>query len=75
MLSKRWFLLEENVELTLNQKLLNSRNIKNEENFFNPKIEYMNDPFSMKNMKKSVDRIKKAINEKQKICIFGDYDI
>lgn len=75
MLSKRWFLLEENVELTLNQKLLNSRNIKNEENFFNPKIEYMNDPFSMKNMKKSVDRIKKAINEKQKICIFGDYDV
>jgi single-stranded-DNA-specific exonuclease len=43
--------------------------------FLNPSIKNLRDPFLMKDMRKSVDRIKKAIENNEKIWIFGDYDV
>ena len=38
-------------------------------------MSFCSDPFLMKDMKKSVDRIKEAIDKKEKILIYGDYDV
>ncbi len=33
------------------------------------------DPFLMQDMNKAVDRIKKALSNKERICVYGDYDV
>jgi single-stranded-DNA-specific exonuclease len=43
--------------------------------FFRPLWESIHDPFLMKNMEKSVERVEKAIAAQEKILIFGDYDV
>ena len=43
--------------------------------FFRPTLETLHDPFLMKDMDKSVNRIITAIAAKEKILIFGDYDV
>lgn len=45
------------------------------ETFFNPSIEDMHDPFLFKDMDKAVERIIHAIEQKEKIIIYGDYDV
>lgn len=44
-------------------------------NFFRPSLSDLHDPFLMKDMHKAVDRIKTAIATKEKIMVFGDYDV
>ena len=44
-------------------------------NFFRPSLEHLHDPFLMKDMDKAVDRLQKAMNEGEKILIYGDYDV
>ena len=58
-------------------KLLISRQIPEEkiDKFLNGNIEDIKDPFEIKDMKKIVNRIKEAIDKKEKICIYGDYDV
>ncbi|MBN2136046.1 MAG: single-stranded-DNA-specific exonuclease RecJ [Acidobacteria bacterium] len=43
--------------------------------FLNPKIEDMYDPFLMNGMDIVIDRILKALDKHEKICIYGDYDV
>ena len=43
--------------------------------FFRPNYEMLHDPFLMKDMNLAVDRIQKAIRDKESIMIFGDYDV
>jgi len=43
--------------------------------FLHPEIGDMYDPFLMKDMNKAVSRIIKAIRNKEKILIYGDYDV
>lgn len=59
-------------------QILKNRYIDNEKDaeiFMNPSLEYLRDPFLMKDMKKAVDRIKKAIKNNENIWIYGDYDV
>ena len=43
--------------------------------FFRPQINHLHDPFLMKDMKFATDRITQAINNNEKILIYGDYDV
>lgn len=43
------------------------------EEFFEPDFCFC-DPYLITDMDKAVERIEKAIQEKEKICVFGDYD-
>ena len=59
-------------------KLLVLRNITtyNEaKTFFRPSLEDLHNPFLMKDMDLAVARIERAIKNKEKILIFGDYDV
>ena len=54
--------------------ILVNRNIENIDKFLNPTRHDFHDPFLMPDMEKAIQRIIKAIEDKQKIMIFGDYD-
>ncbi len=43
--------------------------------FFNPKLENLHDPYLMKDMKKAVERIEKAVLNRESIMVYGDYDV
>ncbi len=43
--------------------------------FFNPKINQLHNPFLMQDMDKAILRIEQAIEKKQHILIYGDYDV
>ncbi len=44
-------------------------------NFFRPSLSRLHDPWLMKDMDKAVNRITKAFDTKEKILVFGDYDV
>ena len=58
-------------------KVIMNRNIPEEkiESFLHPKLSDLYDPFLFNDMDKAVDRILKAIDQKEKITIYGDYDV
>lgn len=43
--------------------------------FLNPSIEHLHDPYLLKGMREAVARIQLAIERKEKILIWGDYDV
>lgn len=59
-------------------QILKNRKVDTEEDiklFTNPTLDYLRDPFLMKDMEKAVDKIKKSIKLKERIWIYGDYDV
>ncbi len=56
-------------------KLLKAREVEDIDMYLNGTLKDLRDPFLLKDMQKIVDRIKLAINKKEKICIYGDYDV
>ncbi|MFI5193705.1 MAG: single-stranded-DNA-specific exonuclease RecJ [Chitinophagales bacterium] len=88
-MTKRWNIKDADKEKTkaLQQALkihpalctvLVARGIENFEqakSFFRPEISALHDPWLMKDMDKAVARIIKAVGRKEKILIFGDYDV
>lgn len=55
--------------------ILVNREIENIEQYLAPKRNDFHDPFKMPDMERAVERIIKAIDSKEKIIIFGDYDV
>lgn len=43
--------------------------------YFNPNLNQLHDPFTMKDMDKAVARIEQALEEGQRIMVYGDYDV
>ena len=72
------FLKENYLIDEITAKLLSIRNIEKKyiQSFLKPSIKHsIANPNDMKDMNKAIDRIIKAINEKEIIGIFGDYDV
>jgi single-stranded-DNA-specific exonuclease len=51
------------------------RTIEEIRGFFNPSLKKLHDPFLFEQMDKAVKRILKAIDDKENITIYGDYDV
>ncbi|MDO5570439.1 MAG: single-stranded-DNA-specific exonuclease RecJ [Bacteroidales bacterium] len=78
---------EESIEQVLAQELAINTSIANllvqrgidtvekAKKFFRPQLTDLYDPFLMKDMDKAVDRLNKAMGKKEKILIYGDYDV
>lgn len=59
-------------------ELLMRRGVKTPEEaagFFSPSISDLHDPFLMPDMDKAVNRLNKAMGAKERIMIYGDYDV
>jgi single-stranded-DNA-specific exonuclease len=59
-------------------KLLCLRGVKTfaqSKTFFRPEYGQLNDPFLMKGMDKAIERINIAINNNEKVLVYGDYDV
>ena len=58
--------------------LLISRGFDTEEkaqHFLNPSVEDLHDPLLLKGMREAADRIHRAIDDREKILVWGDYDV
>ena len=59
-------------------RALSNRGIKTQEaarQFFSPSVEDLWDPFLMKDMDLAASRVQKAIESKERILVYGDYDV
>lgn len=88
-MQKRWELTEYDVtEATELQEQLNIHPIfcqllvqrgiytfQQAKRFFRPQLSHLHDPFLMKDMERAVQRIGQAIIKKEKILLYGDYDV
>lgn len=77
MIRKEWKINNNDNTKPLIERLLSSRGIVGEENikeFLDPYSMTLIHPNAFCDMQKAVDRIEKAINEKEKILIYGDFD-
>jgi single-stranded-DNA-specific exonuclease len=83
---RRWVLPESITETALSEtdlpgifiKLLSQRNISSLQEaqaFLNPSLEHLHDPFLLDGMEIAANRIVQAIENKEKILIYGDYDV
>ena len=66
---------ELNVDIIIAEMLV-SRGIKTfdqSKSFFRPNISQLHDPFLMRDMNIAVERILLAINQKEKLIVYGDY--
>ncbi|MGH7884398.1 MAG: single-stranded-DNA-specific exonuclease RecJ, partial [Thermodesulfobacteriota bacterium] len=89
MKNKKWIVAKQNPKLsriisdklnissTTAQVLIN-RGINSDieaESFLNPSLFDLPSPFLMKGMQDAVDRLKEAVYSREKIAIYGDYDV
>ena len=65
------------VPLPIAQVLANRghRDAESARRFLNPRLQQLTDPFELPDMAPAVDRLLSAIGRKQRIVIYGDYDV
>ena len=51
------------------------RDVQAAKNFLEPEAAPFYNPFELKGMSVAVDRIIQAVNAREKICVYGDYDV
>ena len=51
------------------------RTMEDARRFFHPQLSHIHDPFLLNDMDKAVERINRALGKKEKILIYGDYDV
>ena len=56
-------------------RLLQERGIKTAAEAFRPQLSELHDPFLMNDMEKAVERLNRAMGRKERIMIYGDYDV
>lgn len=68
---------DHNISEIIARVLLNRGICEKEEidKFLHPKLENLHDPFLLNDMEIAVDRIIECMNKKEKITIYGDYDV
>lgn len=49
--------------------------VRDAEKFFHPSLSDMHDPFLMPDMNKAVNRLNQAMGAKERIMVYGDYDV
>ncbi len=88
-MEKRWKIIQDDTAVTTSLqkslnihpvvcKILSQRGIQTFEEakkFFRPELAELHDPWLMKDMDKAVYRIMTAFDNKEKILVFGDYDV
>lgn len=89
-MEKKWIIKEKGDSVVVRQlaaslnvteslaNLMVQRNINSPaeaKSFFQPGLEYLHDPFLMRNMNVAVERISSAISKNEKILVYGDYDV
>jgi len=65
--------IDENLATLLVQRGIT--NYEEAKTFFRPSLSQLHDPFLMKDMDKAVERVLRAIEEGEKVLIYGDYDV
>jgi single-stranded-DNA-specific exonuclease len=68
---------ELNVDPIIGQLLVQSgvTDASQAEKFFRPQLSDLHDPFLMKDMELAVERLNRAMGKKERILIYGDYDV
>lgn len=89
-INKRWILKSKpNAEkVDIIKKALNTSNIissilvqrgihsfESAKNFFRPSLDNLYDPYLLKDMDKAINRIIEALDNNEKILVYGDYDV
>jgi single-stranded-DNA-specific exonuclease len=72
---KNWKILNTDTNNTIIDILLNNRGLSKEHLNDFKLSDKLHDPYLLKDMDKAVDRILEAINKRELITIFGDYDV
>ncbi len=49
--------------------------VEEADRFFSPRLKHLHDPFLMPDMDKAVNRLNRAMGAKEKIMVYGDYDV
>ncbi len=79
VLNQNWQLKEYHNNLNLFHNLLKTRNIVSQEQiktYLNPNYKKgLHNPFLLKDMDKTIERLGKAIDRRERIIVFGDYDV
>lgn len=71
-LARRYHKVEPISELLVQRGI---RTIDESEKFFHPSLRDLHDPFLMPDMDKAVERLNRAMGAKEKIMVYGDYDV
>ncbi len=74
---RSWFERPEKLSPVLHRLLMQRgiRSAEEAEAFLHPGIDQLNDPFLLSGMEDAVKRIRRAIDDCKRICVYGDYDV